>query len=67
MSRNEFIKYHHDERFDDIVNNRILPICDILANDKQNKRDYDEYIRRKRLSDVHRRMAINKPKRPKRF
>ncbi len=32
FSRSEFIKYHHDKRFDELVSNTILPIREILAS-----------------------------------
>ncbi len=36
--RNEFIKYHHDEKFDEIVSEITVPNRDILARNKRNNR-----------------------------
>jgi hypothetical protein len=66
FSRNEFIKYHHDERFDEMVKNTILPIRDILASNKRNDRSSRLYNRSNRLSGFERYMA-NKRRKKRRF
>jgi hypothetical protein len=64
--RNEFIKYHHDERFGELVQKRILPIRDILAKNHKSKRKNKMYNLPNRPSEFQRYLA-NKQRKKRRF
>ena len=74
ISQNNFIEYHHDERFDKIFREQILPIRDQINEyiriSRKNRQYYSTsrpYRRSGKLSPIDRWHLANKPRKPRRF
>jgi competence protein CoiA len=67
ISQNNFLEYHLDERFDEIVKNTILPYRDNVASIVKQKEKLNQKINRKRSSIAHQKMVKKKPRRHRRF
>lgn len=67
ISQKNFIDYHLDERFDEMVKNSILTFRDHLASIVQQKEKLYEKINRIRSSNAYRSMAKSKPRKQRRF
>ena len=66
FSRVNFIEMHNKNKFDEIVNDVILPYCKNLASYEQNKRENNVYSRPSSLKGFERHLA-NKRRRQRRF
>lgn len=63
FSRNEFIKMHYDNKFDEFVKNIILPILEMLAGDKQIKRENKGHSRPSKPKGIIRQVPRHKNRR----
>jgi hypothetical protein len=63
FARSEFVTFHQDKRFDEIVSTQILPIRDFLASYERNRRSNRQHIRTSRLPGFERYLAQKRRRR----